>query len=131
MVLLWLGVLFIVIGLLPMVRWLKCKVSKRHWRVCNVEQITAVANNQITAPEMIHQPTMLVSFRFDGQIHSVLIEYREKMFARFKQGKQCTLLVDKNNPQHVYNNVLLWHNYGLVWLLAGIGLCAFGYFNTL
>ncbi|ATC88538.1 hypothetical protein PARC_b0317 [Pseudoalteromonas arctica A 37-1-2] len=131
MALLWLGVLFIIIGTLPFVRWLKCKVSKRHWRVCVVEQITAVANNQITAPEMLHQPTMLVSFRFDGQVHSVLVEYREKMFTRFKQGKTCTLLVDKNNPQQVYNNAILWQSYGLVWLLAGISLCAFSYFSLI
>jgi hypothetical protein len=131
MVLLWLGILFIAIGSLPLVRWLKCKVSKHHWRVCEVEQITAVVNNHITAPEMIQQRTMMVSYRFDGQVHSVLIDYQAKMLERFKQGKPCTLLVDKDNPQQVYNNALLWHNYGLVWLLAGMSLCIVSYFSEI
>lgn len=130
MVLLGLGVVFILIGLLPLVRWLKCKVNKRHWRVCNIEQITAATNNQITAPELLHQPTMLVSFRFDDQVCSILIDYNENMMWRFKQGKQCTLLVDKHNPHKVYNNASLWHNYGVVWLLAGVSLCISSYYSV-
>jgi len=121
-VLLTLGICFISVGLLPLARWLKCKVSKHHWRVCEIENITTVVSNRITALELAQQQTMLVNFRFNGHLHSVLVGHDDTLFSRFKQGKVCTLLVDADNPTNVYNNAQLWHNFALVWLFAGLSL---------
>lgn len=122
-----LGICFMCVGLLPVVRWLKCKVSKHHWRVCEVDNITALQNNRVAALEMTQQHTMLVSFIFSGEPHSVYIGYDEHLFTRFKQGKTCTLLVDKHNPQNVYSNSQLWHRFAPIWLISGLGLCVLPY----
>lgn len=121
--LLMLGVCFTCVGLLPLLRWLKCKVSKHHWRVCEINAITTTVNNRVAALELTQQQTMLVSFRFNGYQHSVLVGYDGGLFTRYKEGKICTLLVDKDNPQKVYNNSQLCYQFAQIWLLAGVGLC--------
>lgn len=115
-----LGICFTLVGLLPFLRWLKCKVRKHHWRVCKIDNITAVVNNRVAALELTQQQTMLVSFRYNNHLHSVMIGHDEKLFSLFKSGKSCTLLVDKDNPNNVYNNAQLWHKFALIWLLAGL-----------
>ncbi|MCQ8878674.1 hypothetical protein NQT69_11735 [Pseudoalteromonas shioyasakiensis] len=117
-----LGICFMAVGLLPLARWLKCKISKHHWRVCEVENITAVVSNRIATLELVQLQTMLVSFRFNGHLHSALIGHDEKLLARFKQGIVCTVLVDSDNPNIIYNNAQLWQSFTLIWLLAGLSL---------
>lgn len=123
-----LGGCFVGAGLLPIFRWLKCKVSKQRWRVCEIDDITNAVNTHIGAHELLPPQSMLVSFRFNSHLHSVLISYDKTLFSRFKQGLPCCLLVDKNNPQKVYNNAQLWQNYALFWLLSGISLWMGGCF---
>jgi hypothetical protein len=126
-VLLILGGCFIFAGLLPLLRWLKSKVSKHHWRVCEVDNITVAINHRIASLELAQQKSMMVSFWFEGHIYSVMVEYSESLFLRFKQGKPCTLLVDKDNPLNVYSNIYMWHGFALSWLLAGCVLISASY----
>ncbi len=126
--LLLLGIGFIVLGLLPLLRWLKCKVSKHHWRVCEIDRITSVVNTRVVALELMQHKFMLVSFRFNGHIHSILVEYNEHLCARYKYGERCTFWVDKSNPLTVYNNTRLWHDFSIVWLFSGVSLCIASFF---
>ncbi len=114
-----LGVCFLTIGLLPLLRWLKCKVSKHHWRACYIDNITSAIDKRVTTLEFVQNKTMLVSFKFDNTAHSVLIDYDESLVKRFARGKKCTLLVDNTNPEIVYRNSQLWNQFSGIWLLAG------------
>ncbi|MBB1331976.1 MULTISPECIES: hypothetical protein [unclassified Pseudoalteromonas] len=129
-VLLILGVCFIFAGLLPLFRWLKCKISKHHWRVCVIDNITNAVNTRIGAHELLPSQSMLVSFRFNNHLYSVLVSHDNTLLTRFKQGEPCSVLVDKNNPQKVYNNSQLWQSYALIWLVSGLSLCVGSYFLT-
>ncbi|PHN91480.1 hypothetical protein CSC79_00080 [Pseudoalteromonas sp. 3D05] len=126
-VLLILGICFMCAGLLPLLRWFKSKVSKHHWRVCEIDNITVAVNNRIASLELAQQQTMMVSFWFEGHIYSVMVDYSESLFLRFKQEKPCTILVDTNNPLNVYSNIYMWHGFALSWLLAGCVLILASY----
>jgi len=65
---------------------------------------------------------MLVSFTYNGDIHSVVVDLDELLLKSYKQGDTCTLLVDKDNPGRVYKNALIWEKYGNTWLWAGLFL---------
>ncbi|KPH58002.1 hypothetical protein HJP15_09690 [Pseudoalteromonas sp. NEC-BIFX-2020_002] len=123
-----LGAIFIFVGILPLLRWLKSKISKHHWRVCPIDDITSVVNTRVASRELLPQKSMLVSFRFNNHLHSVLIGYDRRLLLRFRDSQSCTILVDKDNPQSVYNNAQLWHSYATIWLFSGVSLCAGSYF---
>lgn len=123
-----LSVCFIGAGLLPFFRWLKCKIRKHHWRVCEISTITSVVNTRVSPLDLVQQQSMLVSFRFNGDMHSVVVDLDEPLFNLYKQGQSCTLLVDKDNPSRVYKNALLWHNFGSIWLFAGLALLGLSHF---
>lgn len=127
-ILLILSVCFIGAGLLPFFRWLKCKIRKHHWRVCEISTITLVVNTRVLPLDLVQQQSMLVSFRFNGDMHSVVVDLDEPLFNLYKQGQSCTLLVDKDNPSRVYKNALLWQNFGSIWLFAGLALLGLSHF---
>lgn len=125
-----LGMCFIAAGLLPFFRWMKCKINKHHWRVCAISNITSVINTRVLPLECVQQQSMLVSFNYNGDIHSVVVDLDESLFKLYKQGEPCSLLVDKDNPHRVYKNALIWQKFGHIWLCAGLSLLVLSIFTN-
>ena len=120
LLLLLLGLCFVMLSLLTFIRWLRIRYEKQHWRVCKIVNINNVIDNNVRNLELLHYKRMLVSYKFKGNFYSVFVAFDQQLIAQFKNGIDCTILVDPNNPNVTYLNSNCWVKYCGVWLFSGI-----------
>ncbi|TMP41766.1 hypothetical protein CWB79_21095 [Pseudoalteromonas sp. S1649] len=120
LLLLLLGLCFVMLSLLTFIRWLRIRYDKQHWRVCKIVNINNVIDNNVRNLELLHYKRMLVSYKFKGNFYSVFVAFDQQLIAKFKNGIDCTILIDSNNPNVTYLNSNCWVKYCGVWLFSGI-----------
>lgn len=120
LLLLLLGLCFVMLSLLTFIRWLRIRYNKQHWRVCKIVNINNVIDNNVRNLELLHYKRMLVSYKFKGNFYSVFVAFDQQLIAQFKNGIDCTILIDSNNPNVTYLNSNCWVKYCGVWLFSGI-----------
>ncbi|KPZ67051.1 hypothetical protein AN394_03954 [Pseudoalteromonas sp. P1-26] len=120
LLLLLLGLCFVMLSLLTFIRWLRIRYEKQHWRVCKIVNINNVIDNNVRNLELLHYKRMLVSYKFKGNFYSVFVAFDQQLIAQFKNGIDCTILIDSNNPNVTYLNSNCWVKYCGVWLFSGI-----------
>ncbi len=120
LLLLLLGLCFVMLSLLTFIRWLRIRYDKQHWRVCKIVNINNVIDNNVRNLELLHYKRMLVSYKFKGNFYSVFVAFDQQLIAQFKNGIDCTILIDPNNPNVTYLNSNCWVKYCGVWLFSGI-----------
>jgi len=120
LLLLLLGLCFVMLSLLTFIRWLRIRYEKQHWRVCKIVNINNVIDNNVRNLELLHYTRMLVSYKFKGNFYSVFVAFDQQLIAQFKNGIDCTILIDPNNPNVTYLNSNCWVKYCGVWLFSGI-----------
>lgn len=120
LLLLLLGLCFVMLSLLTFIRWLRIRYDKQHWRVCEIVNINNVIDNNVRNLELLHYKRMLVSYKFKGNFYSVFVAFDQQLIAQFKNGIDCTILIDSNNPNVTYLNSNCWVKYCGVWLFSGI-----------
>ena len=120
LLLLLLGLCFVMLSLLTFIRWLRIRYDKHHWRVCKIVNINNVIDNNVRNLELFYYKKILVSYEFKSNIYSVYIAFDHQLIAQFKNGIDCTILIDSNNPNVTYLNSNCWVKYCGVWLFSGI-----------
>ena len=120
LLLLLLGLCFVMLSLLTFIRWLRIRYDKHHWRVCKIVNINNVIDNNVRNLELFYYKKILVSYEFKSKIYSVYIAFDHQLIAQFKNGIDCTILIDSNNPNVTYLNSNCWVKYCGVWLFSGI-----------
>ena len=120
LLLLLLGLCFVMLSLQTFIRWLRIRYEKQHWRVCKIVNINNVIDNNVRNLELLHYKRMLVSYKFKGNFYSVFVAFDQQLIAQFKNGIDCTILIDSNNPNVTYLNSNCWVKYCGVWLFSGI-----------
>lgn len=120
LLLLLLGLCFVMLSLLTFIRWLRIRYDKQHWRVCKIVNINNVIDNNVRNLELLHYRKILVSYKFKGNFYSVFVAFDQQLIAQFKNGIDCTILIDSNNPNVTYLNSNCWVKYCGVWLFSGI-----------
>ena len=120
LLLLLLGLCFVMLSLLTFIRWLRIRYNKHHWRVCEIVNINNVIDNNVRSLELFHYRKILVSYKFKGNFYSVFVAFDQQLIAQFKNGIDCTILIDSNNPNVTYLNSNCWVKYCGVWLFSGI-----------
>ncbi len=120
LLLLLLGLCFVMLSLLTFIRWLRIRYEKQHWRVCKIVNINNVIDNNVRNLELLHYKRMLVSYKFKGNFYSVFVAFDQQLIAQFKNGIDCTILIDSNNPNVTYLNSNYWVKYCGVWFFSGI-----------
>ena len=120
LLLLLLGLCFVMLSLLTFIRWLRIRYDKQHWRVCKIVNINNVIDNNVRNLELLHYKRMLVSYKFKGNFYSVFVAFDQQLIAQFKNGIDCTILIDSNNPNVTYLNSNCCVKYCGVWLFSGI-----------
>ena len=108
------------LSLLTFIRWLRIRYEKQHWRVCKIVNINNVIDNNVRNLELLHYKRMLVSYKFKGNFYSVFVAFDQQLIAQFKNGIDCTILIDSNNPNVTYLNSNYWVKYCGVWFFSGI-----------
>ena len=120
LLLLLLGLCFVMLSLLTFIRWLRIRCDKQHWRVCEIVNINNVIDNNVRSLELFHYRKILVSYKFKGNFYSVFVAFDQQLIAQFKNGIDCTILIDSNNPNVTYLNSNYWVKYCGVWFFSGI-----------
>lgn len=120
LLLLLLGLCFVILSLIILIRWLRTRYGKHHWRVCKIININNVIDNNVRGLELFYYKKMLVSYEFKSQIYSVFIAFDQQLIAQFKNGVDCVILIDSNNPNITYLNSNYWVKYFWLWFFSGI-----------